>query len=143
MGLLVSIFAYFGTVAAMILAVAMSYAAFIYGPSQPMAPPQTLTLAGKPSAVKEAAKPATFVAGNDRPVARGAPHEMTGVVSAAPIDVAVRVKTTAARIASAQGRVSRRPAPQNRPHEWFAGQWPQTVGYADAPRPLFDYDPVR
>jgi hypothetical protein len=59
MDLLAPILAYFGTVTAMIVAVMMSYDAFIYRPLYSLGPPNTVAVAATPAGAKPAVNVAT------------------------------------------------------------------------------------
>jgi hypothetical protein len=143
MGLLVSIFAYLGTVTAVIVTVVMSYDVFIYTPLHSINPQHTLTVAAKPSAVKPASSAsAGKIAARNVPAAslsRGAPshgapsHGALAAKAASESDVAAERRAASARREAAWQRHMRRLARQARGREWASPQGPRVLGYAEEP----------
>ncbi len=143
MDLLGSIFTYFGTVTAMIVAVVMSYDAFVYTPLNSAIPPHTLALAAKPSAPKAAAKPTSKIARLGSPVAepvrRGAAEDRT----APQADAAAKRRAARVRNAIARQQQMHWLARQARAKELAYQQAPEALGYADEPANRFGYDQLQ
>jgi hypothetical protein len=140
MDLLASIFAYFATVTAIILAPVIFYAALVYAPSHSKAPPYALTLAARPSGAKAAATQAA-TARREVPATRSESRRVAGAKTAPEADAAARLKIARRRNAQLRKDYMRRLARQARAHEWASQQSSQALGYADGPRAVFGYGP--
>jgi hypothetical protein len=140
MDLLASILAYLGTVTAIIVAVVMSYDAFIYTPLHSINPQHTVTVAAKPSAAKAASSAsAGKIAPPSVPAAslpHGAPSRgALAAKAASQNDVAAERRAASARKEAARQKHIRRLARQARGREWASQQPPGTfgLGYAEEP----------
>ncbi len=135
MDLLAAIFAYLGTVTAIVVTVVMSYDAFIYTPIHSINPQHTLTIAPKPrAAVAALSASAGKIA---RPNLRAASSSRAAAAAkAAPqVDTAAERRAANLRREAARQRHMRRLVRQARGREWAAQQPPSAVGlgYAEAP----------
>jgi hypothetical protein len=121
MGLVVSIFAYLGTVIVLVVTLSMSFGALLYPSGQTTVAQQTITTAAKPRAAQAApVSPASNVRS-------GSP----GVKEAAA-DIS---NTNTARPPHA-----RRLVRQVRAKDWLHQQEPKVFGYAEEPSASFLYD---
>ena len=151
MDLLASIFAYCGAVAALIVAIAMSYDALVYAPlHHRIGPSQTLVVAAKPTATENAAKPSAALARGGLASLPARQRDGRGIAASEPAAQAdVTLRTANARRSSAehhaltQRRFLRRQTRPDRPREWASRQWPDRLGYADEPHAVFDYEPFQ
>lgn len=140
MDLLAPIFAYFGTVTAMIVAVVMSYDAFVYTPLHPPIPQHAVNLAAKPIAAKAAAKPAAKIARLSRVVADPVRGDAVGSATARQAHAAAKRRAARGRNAIARQQQMRWLSRQARVREWAYEQAPEAPGYADEPANGFGYD---
>ncbi len=144
MDLLASVLAYLGTVTTIIVAVAMSYDAFVYAPLHAPIQHHSPMVAAMPSATKfgatkPAAKPTAHLtrldSDTEKPVQVGAAN-----VTAAPPAEAVAKRRAARRRAVMARQRLRWLARQARDREWAYQQTPQAFGYADEPPAGFGFD---
>ena len=138
MDLLASIFAYLGTVTAIVVTVVMSYDVFVYTPLQSINPQQTLTEAAKPSAAKAAVPASAAKIAPPGALSASLHHAPAAAKAVAPIEVA------ADRRAAARQRHLRTLARQTRNREWVSRQGPRVLGYAQgAPEGLYNAFPYQ
>src|SRR5579862_7638038 len=87
MDLLAPILAYFGTVAAIVLAVAMSYNVLVYKPLHTTGPQGAITVAAKPNAAKPSSTAKPGIAASHSPAAQPVVHDVAAA-KAAPHPIA-------------------------------------------------------
>jgi Tfp pilus assembly protein FimV len=134
MDLLTSIFAYLGTVTAIIVAVVMSYDAFIYTPLHSRNPQHNLMVEAKPTTAAKAAlsTSANKIAPTRLPVAslsRGAAPAR----AAQQMDIAAERRAAYLHREAARQKRMRRLARQARDREWASQQAPSALSYANEP----------
>lgn len=128
MDLLASILAYLCSVAAIVVALPMSYDAFVYAPLHPAFPQQTIAAAATPRTAETGATAAAKTGQRKSPFA-GPESRVAGDGRTAP-------QADAARQRRERVTMARRRHPpwlewQTREKEWAYQQAPQTLGFAD------------
>jgi hypothetical protein len=136
--LLAAILAYLGTVTAIVVAVVMSYDAFIYTPSHSINPQHTVTIAAKavaakPSAAKAASVSVSKIVPPSAPVASPPRRATVAKAVRQQIDTAAERRAAYLRRDAAGQKHMRRLARQTRTREWASQQAPGALGYADEP----------
>lgn len=142
MDILASILAYFGTVAAIFLALAMSYNAVVYAPLHSITAQHALAVVAKPIPAKAAAKrPAD--AQRDTAEAEARPMTRSLVVTRTRHEAppAARLKAERLRNAMLRKEYLRHLQQQVRARQFAAAPPAGALGYADEPRAVFGDDP--
>jgi hypothetical protein len=144
MDLLGSIFAYLGSVTAIIAAFAFSYDVLIYAPLNSTGPHQPMAMIVKPSGAKPrvmtAASRARTIVPSKAPPAAVSREE--AAKTARQIEAEVQ-RREAYRRELARRRRTRWLVQQARAREWASEQAPAPLGYADAPPPAFGGNPFQ
>jgi hypothetical protein len=125
MGFIASIFAYLGAVTALVIALLMSFDAFLYPPGRAAISAQIIAAATKSSVPQSTSMP---TASNAHPVS-------TAVTEAAADDP----HAGSENIVSQRPRV-RRVVPRARQKDWAFQKEPKALGYAEEPSASFLYD---
>jgi hypothetical protein len=140
MDLLVSILAYLGTVTTIVVAVVMSYDAFIYTPLHSINPQHTLTVAAKPSPAKAASSASAGKIAPPHVAAASLPRSASSrsalAAKAAPqSNFAAERRAASARKEAVRQQYMRRLARQGRGREWASQQPPGGfgLGYTEQP----------
>jgi hypothetical protein len=137
MDLLAPILAYLGSVTAIIVAVVMSYDAFIYAPLHAPLRHYSPTVVVMPSAAKSGAKATRQIARLGSRAAEPVHGGLANFTAAPQAEAAANRRAARKQIVMVRRR---RLARQARDKQWAYQQAAQTFGYADEPPAGFGFD---